>query len=192
MIFLNQFLFVLLLFDVFCQEELATVSRKAFDELFVVSKASNVALETLVSLHGQRVVKIAKQKTAEHKKKTGLFVQLFRNKRSLLEIAVKYGAAPCMLARMAIGAELNLDRGEVSKMMKQASLLPERLQREVLECMRADQVYSPFVERLKEHVGSEWEFHLSQRLCGLQFKTEDEMRADVREERKGGFFFLFF
>jgi hypothetical protein len=57
----------------------------------------------------------------------------------------------------------------------------------VLSCMLADQVYSPFAERVKEHVGSEWEFHLARRLAGLQFKTEDELRSEVWSKHRRKF-----
>ena len=100
---------------------------------------------------------------------------------SLLQIARQHGIAPCMLARMVLGAKLGIAPPLVSRLLKQIAVLEDaRLRREVEECMLADQVYSPFIERLKDHVGTEWEFHLTKRLAGLQFKTEDELRAEVR------------
>ena len=126
--------------------------------------------------------KVAKQKSALHKKKSARFVQLYKQGQGLVSLAHGSGMAPCMLARLVLAAECGAtDRREVSALLKNVAALSDvRLKEQVLQCIQADNVYSPFVERVKEHVGTEWEHHLMRRLVlgGLQFKTEDEMRAE--------------
>lgn len=109
-------------------------------------------------------------------------MQQYRQGQSLLSVAHRNGIAPCMLARLVLVAECGTaDKREVSALLKNvAAIEMERLRDEVRQCIAEDRVYSPLVERLKEHVGTEWEHHLARRLDmdRLMFKTEDEMRAE--------------
>ncbi len=124
---------------------------------------------------------MAKQKSAWHKQRSAKWVQQYKQGQGLVRMARDIGMAPCMLARLVLAAECGAtDRRDVSALLKNVAALSDaRLREQVLQCIEADHVYSPFVERVKEHVGTEWEHHLMRRLavCGLQFKTEDEMRA---------------
>jgi hypothetical protein len=126
-------------------------------------------------------VQVAKQKSAQHKQKSAKLVQLYKGGKDLVRLARDNGMAPCMLARLVLAAECGVsDRRDVSALFKNVAALTDvRLREQVLQCIEADHVYSPFVERVKEHVGTEWEHHLMRRLAmsGLQFKTEDEMRT---------------
>jgi hypothetical protein len=138
---------------VLTEEEQSRLAVKNFDELLAVSWRTRVAVETLISLHGQRVVKAAKQNTASHKKKVGVFLQQMKRGNSMLSVARQHGVAPCMLARMVVAAELALDASSVSRLLKQPAMLPVPLRDEVSKRKMYVSCLNDWLQGVELHVG---------------------------------------
>ena len=159
-------------------------ATRGFEDIPALSASECVAYETLISIYTQRVVHKTKQSHTVHKRKMATYWKQYQQGQTMLQIAQRVGMAPTLLVRnmlQLVGQE-GLDKRDVSRILKNVTLYApnKQLREQIMECMANDHVYSPFVDRIKEHVGQEWEYYLFQKLQrrGLQFRTEDEMRAD--------------
>lgn len=153
---------------------------RSFEHLSELSRSRGIALEACVSLHGHAMVRRAKQSAQMLRQKAPSFVSRYQRGESVVSMARRSGVSPVMLVRQIVSAVMKCEPQKVGQLLKNAAALPTGLREQVIDCFRADAVYSPFVELLKDHVGVEWEYYLVRKLslAGLQFRTEDDMRAE--------------
>lgn len=161
------------------------VGEVKWEELRAVSRDYEVPWETLISIYTQRMVHRTKQSHPHHKRKMATYWAQYQKGQTLLSIAQRAGMAPTLLVKGLLqiaGGRENLDKRGVNRILKDVALYApdSQLRNQIMACMANDHCYSPFVDRIREHVGQEWEYQLFRRLSqrGIQFRTEDDMRAD--------------
>lgn len=158
-----------------------SVSR--FEEVPACAVRLGLLFETLISIHGKSVVEKTKKANAKNQRQAATYCKRWRQDQSvsLVRLAREYEVSPVMFARLLLPElQADVDKRSVGQLLKNTSQIVSPVVRNmVVECMLKDHVYSPLVERVKEHVGQEWEYSLLRHLDrpGMFFQSEDQMRA---------------
>lgn len=119
--------------------------------------------------------------TSSHqvRKQGKFFVRLYVSGQSLLNIAKQVKATPVQVAREVLGLHLNLQRKNITRLLREPSLIEDkRLQEDVEACIDHDQAYGPHADRLHAALGLEYEQRLMDevRNLRLEFESEEELR----------------
>ncbi|CAM9783371.1 unnamed protein product [Discosporangium mesarthrocarpum] len=128
----------------------------------------------MYSRHIRRIDWRCKQRTDE-------FLAYYRRGERILDIARRPGVSysPYLLARVLVGV-LEPETPVAELMRSPDQIIDSRLRGEVLLCLEEDRDYSPFINKARRTLGSEYEFILQQKLRAREVGFESE--SDLREK----------
>eukprot|EP00276_Gloeochaete_wittrockiana_P003027 CAMPEP_0184658894 /NCGR_PEP_ID=MMETSP0308-20130426/27236_1 /TAXON_ID=38269 /ORGANISM="Gloeochaete witrockiana, Strain SAG 46.84" /LENGTH=260 /DNA_ID=CAMNT_0027098235 /DNA_START=194 /DNA_END=976 /DNA_ORIENTATION=+ len=141
----------------------------------------DVSYNTLLSIYSQKYQLLTRQNVHRHRREdtAAKYLQWYLEGQEIIGIAERVNFSPCLLARIIVERLLKLSKPEVSRCLKDPSVISdERLRREVEICVECDETYSPSVERVRHINGTEYEYILQEKVrnLGIPFATEDDLR----------------
>lgn len=117
------------------------------------------------------------------------FVRLFEQReKTLIEIAEHYNLTPVMVARRVLeitysnrnrGHPSRLDKRKITNFLRDPTTIPSQpLCKQVIQCIHADDLFGPNIDRTRAVLGLEYENLLLDHISSLrlEFETEHDLR----------------
>ncbi len=136
-------------------------------------------IDTLLSIHNQNYIRKMMRHHRILKNVAPQFVRMYKDGKSLLEIAEWMDFSPCMVVRKVMEDHFSLSKKKITEMFRDPSLIKdERLQRETRQAIDSDLNAGPRFDRWRACLGFKYEHILFGHLrnLGLQFETEHDLR----------------
>jgi|EP00945_MAST-04E_sp_MAST-4E-sp1_P005365 CDAN1-interacting nuclease 1 len=151
---------------------------------------SGIPFNTVLSIMSQTYQEYCKSVSAmskDPKKVDQVTKEFARGRRSVFEIALSVQYPAYLVCKMIIDGMYGLkqDKERIKEYSKQPWLIPDdRLREETTHWYNHDVFSSPFIDRLKNVTGQEYEFVMLSKLRarGITFKTEEDLKIEGAEK----------
>ncbi len=150
---------------------------------------SGIPFNTILSIMSQTYQEYCKSVSAMSKdpQKVDKVTKEFLRGRSVFDLALSMQYPPYLMCKMVIDGmyALHQDKEKIKEYSKHPWLIPDdRLRGETIHWYSHDVFSSPFIDRLKNVTGQEYEFVMLSKLRarGITFKTEEDLKIEGAEK----------
>lgn len=135
--------------------------------------------DALTSIWHQLTAARVRRTAHVHRDKASTYLSAWERGDTLVALASRANFPPVLIARLVLEAG-GVPKKAVGDLVRHTDkIADERLRRDVIECVRVDEHYSPRNDAARHKIGIDYEQRLADRLdqCDVPFEHEDDLRA---------------
>lgn len=140
-----------------------------------------LSYDALRSILSQKLVALSKSNMHMHRERALEYFKRFDAGETLIEIAESVGVSPTQMARLVLEEHLGAKKGKgVGQLLKDVGRIQnERLRAQVAVAVQEDPYNGPYVDKVRQMVGVEYECLLQQKLAArsIPYLTEKDLRT---------------